>query len=230
MNENMELWEALDSPPKWALKVIKGGRMSGKTDINPQWRYQAMTEHFGPCGKGWRFSVEKVWSEEGGDGQKCAFAMIKLEYKTVGKQIWNEPVFGMGGSMMVAQEKGRLYTNDECYKMAITDALGTAMKMIGVAAKVYAGKWDGTKYADVVPDPKSPKAKVRTIRNSKEVAVFDAVYEVLLGMAPENKFPSVKVLENIIWPLKESWPNDTKKVDGIVEWLKKNNRLPELWV
>ena len=32
--------------------------------------------------------------------------------------------------------------------MAVTDAIGTAMKMIGVAADIYFGKWDGSKYKD----------------------------------------------------------------------------------
>ena len=30
--------------------------------------------------------------------------------------------------------------------MAITDALSVAMKMIGVAADIYAGRWDGSRY------------------------------------------------------------------------------------
>jgi hypothetical protein len=33
--------------------------------------------------------------------------------------------------------------------MSITDALGTAMKMLGVAAKIYEGLYDGSKYRDV---------------------------------------------------------------------------------
>ena len=47
MNEttnNMELWNALRTPPETALKPITGGRLNGKTDINPQWRYEAMAQ------------------------------------------------------------------------------------------------------------------------------------------------------------------------------------------
>lgn len=55
--------------------------------------------------------------------------------------------------MLVAQESSGLHANDEGYKMAITDALGTAVKMLGVAADVYAGKWDGSKYRDDGPSP-----------------------------------------------------------------------------
>ena len=52
--KNMEVWNAIKQPPPEALKMITGGRLAGKTDINPQWRYQSMTEQFGMCGVGWK--------------------------------------------------------------------------------------------------------------------------------------------------------------------------------
>ena len=55
---------------------------------------------------------------------------------------------GIGGSMFVASEKAGLRTNDECYKMAVTDALSVAMKMLGVGADIYMGRYDGSKYAE----------------------------------------------------------------------------------
>jgi hypothetical protein len=39
-----------------------------------------------------------------------------------------------------------MHSNDEGYKMAITDALSVAMKSLGVAADIYMGLWDGSKY------------------------------------------------------------------------------------
>ena len=32
--------------------------------------------------------------------------------------------------------------------MAVTDALSTALKMLGVAADIYSGRWDGSKFRD----------------------------------------------------------------------------------
>jgi hypothetical protein len=52
---NRFIWDALAKPPKEALKTIKGGRLSGMTDVNPQWRYKAVTDVFGPCGVGWKY-------------------------------------------------------------------------------------------------------------------------------------------------------------------------------
>ena len=49
---------------------------------------------------------------------------------------------GTGGSSEVSMESKGAYVSDECYKMALTDALSVAMKALGVAADVYfeAGK------------------------------------------------------------------------------------------
>ena len=59
--ENLELYNALRTPPKEALKEIKAGRMKGKTDINPMWRIKVLTERFGPCGIGWKYKITKQW-------------------------------------------------------------------------------------------------------------------------------------------------------------------------
>jgi hypothetical protein len=163
MSENMKIWNAVKQPPAAALKKIAGGRLSGMTDIKPQWRYQAMTEQFGPCGIGWKFTIEKLWTEAGSDGQIVAFANVNLyvAYRPEegGKPEWSDPIPGNGGSMLVAKESKGPYTSDEAYKMAITDALSTAMKLLGVAADVYLGNWDGSKFREtketikITPDP-----------------------------------------------------------------------------
>ena len=141
---NLNLWNAVCRPPKEALKTIGAGRLKGKSDINPQWRYKAMTEQFGPCGVGWKFEILKLWTEQGSQEQVFAFAQVNLYIKSADE--WSEPIPGVGGHFMVVKETSGLHANDEGYKMAITDAIGTAMKMIGVAADIYAGFWDGSKY------------------------------------------------------------------------------------
>jgi len=146
---NLETWNKLKKPPPEALKIIRGGRIAGMTDIKPQWRYQIMTETFGLCGVGWKFDVINKWIEEGSHEQKIAFVDIKLFVKIDGE--WSEPICGNGGSMLVVKESAGLHTSDEAYKMATTDALSTAMKMIGVASDIYMGLWDGSKYKDGSP-------------------------------------------------------------------------------
>ena len=140
----LELWNKFCKPPEFALKRIQGGKLRGKFDINPQWRYKALTEAFGPCGIGWKFDVVRKWTEQGANGEVLAFVDVLFYYRYEGE--WAGPIHGTGGSTLVAEEKGRLVSSDEAFKMALTDALSVATKMIGVAAAVYLGQFDG-KYA-----------------------------------------------------------------------------------
>lgn len=157
--DNLETWDKLKQPPKEALRQIQGGRLKGKTDINPQWRYKAMTETFGMCGVGWKYTIEQLSSEEGANGELLAFATINLWVKQGEKKIWSEPIPGTGGSMLITKESSGLHSSDEGYKMAITDALSVAMKMLGVGADFYAGLWDGSKYTNNKPEVKAQEPK-----------------------------------------------------------------------
>jgi hypothetical protein len=155
---NLDTWNKLSQPPPNALRQIQGGRLKGKTDINPQWRYKAMTEVFGMCGVGWKYEVTSKWADDSAsEGEIFAFADINLYIKQ--GEVWSEPIPGHGGSMLVAKESNGLRPRDEGYKMAIADALSVAMKMLGVGADVYAGLWDGSKYtsqqATAEPKPAS---------------------------------------------------------------------------
>jgi len=142
---NMAIWKDLSTPPDWAKKPIQAGRLKGKTDINPMWRYEAMTFQFGPCGEGWKYTIDNLWKEEVNGGCVLAFAQITLYIKN--GDNWGDGIPGIGGNQMVQVEKAGLHSNDECYKMAVTDALSVACKMIGVGADVYKGISD-SKYSN----------------------------------------------------------------------------------
>lgn len=153
--DNLEYWNKLCRPPEQALRKIAAGRLKGKSDINPQWRIKAMTEAFGPVGFGWTMQITKQWIEDGSDGQRCAFANVEVKVKRGDE--WSEPFHGTGGSMLVANESRGAHTSDEAFKMAVTDAISTAFKLMGVAADIYMGMFDGSKYTTPAPtqDPKS---------------------------------------------------------------------------
>lgn len=150
--EPLRHWNKLKTPPPTALKSIQAGRLKGKTDINPQWRYQAMTEAFGPAGMGWKYTIERLWTEPGTEGQVCAFALVQVQVKE--GEAWSEAVPGIGGSMLIEKETKGLHTSDEAFKMAVTDALSVALKMFGVGADIYLGMND-SKYG------KAPKEEPR---------------------------------------------------------------------
>ena len=161
MSDKLSIYKQLATPPADALKKIEGGRLRGMSDINPQWRIEKMTEVFGPCGIGWKYEITRQWTEDGCDGQKMCFCNVNLYYKHEGE--YSDAIPGTGGNMLTAKEKNGLYSSDEAYKMALTDALSVAMKMIGMAADVYRGAGVDSKYAqqkDMTekPVPKTEKS------------------------------------------------------------------------
>lgn len=135
--DNMQIYDKVRVVPKEAQKKINGGRMNGKTDINPMWRIRALTEIFGPCGIGWYYDITNKWLEPGSDGEVAAFVEIALYIKQDGE--WSKPVVGIGGNSFVTKERNGYYTSDECYKMALTDAISVACKALGFGADIY---WD----------------------------------------------------------------------------------------
>ncbi len=141
---NLKIYDAVRNPPTTALKEIQAGRLKGKSDINPMWRIKALTEQFGVCGFGWKYELVEKRLQDGAKDEIAAFVDINLYIKMDGE--WSAPIPGTGGSSFVANERNGLYTSDECFKMALTDAISVACKALGFAADVYWNK-DDTKYS-----------------------------------------------------------------------------------
>ena len=135
--DNLTIYNAVRKVPESAKRSISAGRLKGKTDINPMWRIKALTEQFGPCGIGWKYAITDKRLENGANGEISAFLDIDLFVKVGG--AWSDAIPGTGGSAFVAKEKSGLYTSDECFKMALTDAISVACKALGFGADVY---WD----------------------------------------------------------------------------------------
>ena len=144
MDENLKIYNEVRTVPTEAKRSITGGRLKGKTEINPMWRIKTLTDQFGPCGIGWYYEVTKQWLEPSGN-EVAAFVNINLYIKVAGE--WSKPISGVGGAMFVENQKSGAYVSDECYKMATTDAISVACKQLGIGADVY---WDAdkTKYTD----------------------------------------------------------------------------------
>ena len=130
MNENLRIYEAVRSVPDEAQKPIIGGRLKGKTDINPMWRIKCLTEQFGMCGVGWYYEIADKWLENSMASDEIS-ANVKINLYIKQGEEWSKPIVGVGGSMCVSQEKNGIYNNDECYKMALTDAISVACKALG---------------------------------------------------------------------------------------------------
>ncbi len=165
--DNMQIYNATRSVPEEAKKKITGGRLNGKTDINPMWRIKTLTEQFGACGIGWYYKVVKQWTEIHGE-EVAAFVNIELYVKVDGE--WSQPIFGNGGSMFVEKERSGIHVSDECFKMATTDALSVACKQLGIGADVYWDK-DKTKY-------NMPDQQVSSTEDSRLKPVFEELKRI----------------------------------------------------
>lgn len=187
--ENMEIYSKVRAVPDSARKTINAGRLKGMTDINPQWRIRVLTETFGPCGFGWKAEPVNKWLEPAPNGEIAAFCDILLYIKVDGE--WSEGIPGTGGSMFVAEEKSGPHVNDEAYKMAMTDAISVAAKMLGVGADVY---WatDATKYTNreepaPAPVAKSPMLCTDCGKVIEDVTVNDKDYTAMQVMQSTSK-------------------------------------------
>lgn len=147
--ENLAIYNAVRSVPDSAKRQIGAGRLKGKTDINPMWRLKTLTEQFGPCGIGWKYVITDKRLEQGANGEVAAFLDIDLFVKADG--VWSDAIPGTGGSAFVAKEKNGPYTSDECFKMALTDAISVACKALGFGADVY---WEANRSKYDKPESK----------------------------------------------------------------------------
>lgn len=169
-----ERYAAASHVPDRVLKPIGAGRLKGKSDINPQWKISLMTEIYGMCGIGWKFEVtDKTTVPVGNTGEVMVFMTVAVYIKDGEK--WSEPVYGMGGDFIVKKERNGLYSNDEAFKMCLTDALGNALKYIGVAADVYE-QLNDTKYSErpsaIAEEEKTTPADIRNNYLMQFVEVF----------------------------------------------------------
>lgn len=189
---NLEIYEKSRTVPKEAKKSIAGGKLKGKTDINPMWRIKKLTELFGPCGVGWYIEPVKEEIRELKSGEVAFLMDINLYVKIDGE--WSKPIFGTGGSMLNQIERGNLVANDEGKKMAYTDAISVACKALGFAADVYFERDASSKYnaqADenqqAVSKPQSaPPQDAQSAEAQKEVYYKDKNKQLLRAIEQKS--------------------------------------------
>lgn len=163
--KNTAIYNKMRTVPEEAKKQITAGRLKGFTDINPMWRIKRLTEIFGPCGFGWWYEIEsrRIETDET-TKQKAAFVDILLYCRDPETGEASHGIPGTGGAAFVTQEKAGAYMSDECFKMALTDAISVAAKALGCGADVYFAK-DRDKYTGAPEDP----APVRCPDCGKEI-------------------------------------------------------------
>lgn len=194
-NNNLEIYNKVRQVPERAQKTIGAGRLKGMTDINPMWRIKVLTEQFGPCGFGWYYEVKDHWIETSmSNDEITANVLISLYIKHDGE--WSAPIQGIGGSKLVAQEKKGLYVNDECFKMALTDAISVACKALGVGADIYWSK-DNTKYIDgKIDNFNEEMAEAEYMKKEGAKLVDKGKHKILTQMAEKCGVPMETILDH----------------------------------
>ena len=144
MSDNLVIWNTLGrTSPEHTKGFSRAGGFRG-TAVKPVYTEQKMTEQFGPCGIGWGFSEPSFQLVPGSDGQTAVYCWLSLWYVHEGAR--SAPIPGVGGDMVIVKQSSGLRTDDEAFKKAFTDAIGNAMKHIGMSADVHMGRFDDSKY------------------------------------------------------------------------------------
>ena len=148
--EKMHIYNSVRKVPDTAKREIGAGRLKGKTDINPMWRIKTLTELFGPAGQNWNAEIVERWVDRNETtGEAIANVRIKLHVffgaTAGGEDVEWYTIDGIGGAMLIANESKGIFTDDEAWKKAYTDAISVACKALGIGADVYWDK-DATKY------------------------------------------------------------------------------------
>ena len=164
--DNLTMYKKYAQPPQSALKNFNNGSFSG-TDINPMWRIMVLTEEYGECGFGWYVEVLDSWREDSTktvrktDGtietitESTVYCKVALRVK---RAEWSAPIIGIGGNTLAgySKKKAEVLVSDESYKMAYTDALSNACKMLGIGSDVW-WKHEPTKYTKPTAAGENPE-------------------------------------------------------------------------
>ncbi|MDP3819801.1 MAG: hypothetical protein Q8Q57_12480 [Methylotenera sp.] len=214
---NLAIWEAVRRPPESALRHVSLGNRSF-TDVNTAWRMQALTQQFGPCGIGWKYVITERWTDSGAAGEVICNVALELYVAVVGEdgsKAWSEPIPGFGGAMLISRNKNGLSSCDDSWKMATTDSLSVAMKALGVAADIYRGWFDGSKYSKesqptlAVTEVKHIEDYIRELSN----AAVSGGDEALRGVWSTIDVNSREILRDYLRALKA--PKTEKLTDDI---------------
>ena len=190
--EPLKIYNELKSVPKEFLKEIGAGRLKGMSDIKPQWRIMKLTEIFGACGFSWKVQNVHFEYKEASNNEVVVNCRLEFLYKI--DDVWSEPIPATGGSKLSTWENKtdwdtkvkskELYVSDEAEKMAYTDALSVAGKMIGLASDIYmgyGGKYDAGNNKVTSQGQNIPKKEIK----KDELVVESEAFKKLIDIAPK---------------------------------------------
>lgn len=214
--QNLETYEKLRNVPKEAQKQFSNGKFSG-TDINPMWRIKKMTEVFGMCGIGWYVEVVNREMIKADNGERSAFISVKLYIKDEKSGEWSKPIYGEGGNSYEKVTRNGISVSDEAFKMAYTDAISNATKMLGLGADIWFEN-DKTKYTE----ERNVTTRVVATKAPEQPKIIDTkkvIFDYLANNAEALSYYKKKYLFTTIDELTDG------QIKEIYEHLKKYNKI-----
>jgi hypothetical protein len=142
-DSNLRYWDVLGrTDPSHTKPFDRPGGFKG-TAIKPIWTEKRLTETFGPCGIGWGCEEPQFSTMPAPNDEILVYCTLRCWYKD-GDKVG--VLYGVGGDKVVGKNKYGLYTDDEAFKKAFTDALGNAFKHLGASADIHMGMFEDSKY------------------------------------------------------------------------------------
>lgn len=183
---NLELWDSVCKTNPADTKKITFGRAI--TAIDPYKQVRSATEAFGPAGKGWGWSVQRVeylpTNEMG--------VLIKLWHGELHNSIeqW-------GQSSLYIDNAERKKDTD-CFKKATTDGVTKCLSYLGFNADIFLGKFDDNKYIQERVNEESYNAvykealsrnfaSMEVVTNSLDAGNLSAAAEAWYEMTQEDQ-------------------------------------------
>jgi hypothetical protein len=184
----MDLWERLSkTDPSQTKSFKRGGGFTG-TAVKPIYTVQRMTEEFGPCGIGWGITEPKFEIVHGDNKEILVFCTVSI---WISEDNGLQYIYGVGGDKVVTHIKAneqykrpeRWENDDEAFKKAFTDAVGNAMKYLGMSADVHMGLFDDSKYVTARKKEIEDNAKGPEDRTPQEILdqFHDRVRDIPIG-------------------------------------------------
>jgi hypothetical protein len=139
MSNHLDLWNRFADIDPAFTKPITGKDYRG-TSPNPHYVIQCLTEMFGRLGVGFGWEVEQD------------------EFTLIGEEVlhWCRIRFwhtdrsngfsAYGQTKALMKTKNGLRLDEDAPKKSLTDAITKAASQIGIAANIFLGRWDDSKY------------------------------------------------------------------------------------
>ena len=179
MSDNLKIWDAVSTTDPSHTKKVTFGRSF--TAIDPHYQIKMATEQFGPVGEGW--------------GYNCEHNTIQVDDVTLfaicDVWVWWESPKHLFGPLRGASElryvtkDGKVKTDTDAPKKAMTDALTKGLSHLGFNADVFLGLFDDNKYVQKLID-----IHAQTNMNGTKVDIqkLDAVVDLAIEIVddPDN--------------------------------------------